>query len=139
VTPADYNQAWWELVNKYQGVAAPVQRTEENFDPGSKYHVPGNTPYARYFLAHIYQFQFHKALCEKAGYTGPLHRCSIYANKNAGQALANMLEMGQSQPWQAAMKSLTGVDHGDASAMLEYFAPLKQWLDEQTKGQKVGW
>ena len=116
-----------------------VARTEQDFDPGAKYHVAANVPYIRYFLADVYQFQFHRALCRTAGYQGPLHRCSIYGNKAAGAKLAKMLELGQSKPWPEAMLEMTGEREADASAIMEYFAPLKKWLDEQNKGQKVGW
>ncbi|MEM7016493.1 MAG: M2 family metallopeptidase [Pseudomonadota bacterium] len=138
-SPADYNQAWWQLREKYQGIQAPVARSEQDFDPGAKYHIPGNTPYTRYFLAHIQQFQFHRALCDAAGYKGPLHRCSIYNNKEAGAKLKAMLEMGSSQPWQEAMAAITGQRELDASAILDYFAPLKTWLDEQNAGRQCGW
>ena len=131
VGPNDYNKAWWDLRLKYQGIAPPVPRTEQDFDPGAKYHVPANTPYARYFLAHILQFQFHRALCREAGITGPLYQCSIYGNKKAGEKLKAMLAMGQSEPWPAALKAMTGEDKMDATAILDYFAPLKQWLDQQ--------
>jgi peptidyl-dipeptidase A len=137
--PADYNKAWWALRTKYQGIAAPVPRSEADFDPGAKYHVPGNTPYVRYFLARIYQFQFHRALCKAAGQKGPLHACSIHGSKEAGAKLKAMLEMGASKPWPEAMKAISGEDKGDASAMLEYFAPLRKWLAEQNKGQTCGW
>jgi peptidyl-dipeptidase A len=139
VTPANYNQAWWDLRAKYQGVAPPAPRSEQDFDPGAKYHVPGNTPYTRYFLAHILQFQFHRAMCRQAGHTGPLNRCSIYGNKNVGARLAKMLELGRSKPWPDALEALTGERQLDASAILEYFAPLKTWLDEQNKAAKLGW
>jgi peptidyl-dipeptidase A len=139
ISPADYNKAWWELRREYQGVAPPVERTEDDFDPGAKYHVAANVPYARYFLAAVLQFQFHRALCREAGYTGPLHRCSIYNNKDAGARLSRMLAMGQSRPWPEALETLTGERQMDAAAMLDYFAPLKQWLDEQNKGHKIGW
>lgn len=139
VTPEQYNQAWWQLREKYQGVAAPVARTENDFDAGAKYHVPGNTPYTRYFLAHILQFQFHKALCEIAKDNGPIHRCSIYNSKEAGTALNSMLEMGASQPWQNALEKITGKPEMDSSAILDYFAPLKTYLDEQNKGRTCGW
>jgi peptidyl-dipeptidase A len=138
VKPDHYNAAWWALRRKYQGVSEPVARSEADFDAGAKYHVPANTPYARYFLARILQFQFHRAMCRAAGYTGPLHACSIYDNKAVGQKLAKMLEMGQSRPWPDALEALTGERKMDASAMLEYFEPLKKWLDEQNKGRKVG-
>ncbi|MXR67433.1 peptidase M2 family protein [Shewanella sp. JBTF-M18] len=141
ITPAQYNQAWWELREKYQGVKAPIARSEADFDPGAKYHVPGNVPYTRYFLAHILQFQFHKALCDIAGDKGPVHRCSIYGNKDAGAKLNAMLEMGQSKPWPEALEVVTGSQNMDASAVLDYFAPLKVWLDEQNKqaNRQCGW
>jgi peptidyl-dipeptidase A len=139
VTPAQYNQAWWDLRLKYQGVAPPSMRGEEFFDPGAKYHVPDNTPYTRYFLAHILQFQFHRALSKTAGCTTPLHRCSIYESKQAGQRLNNVLTMGLSKPWPEALAALTDSDEMDASAILDYFAPLQAWLQEQTKGQPMGW
>jgi peptidyl-dipeptidase A len=139
VKPANYNKAWWELREKYQGVAPPVDRTEADFDPGAKYHIPSNTPYARYFLARIYQFQFYRAMCRAAGYTGPLNRCSVYGSKAAGQKLEAMLELGQSKPWPEALKAMTGEDRTDASAMVEYFQPLLTWLKEQNKNEKLGW
>ena len=131
VGPNDYNRFWWELREKYQGVAPPAPRTEQDFDPGAKYHVPANTPYARYFLAGILQFQFHRALCREAGFSGPLYQCSIYGNKKAGEKLKAMLAMGSSQPWPNALKAMTGEDKMDATAIIDYFAPLKSWLDEQ--------
>jgi peptidyl-dipeptidase A len=139
VTPENYNRAWWDLREKYQGVAAPDKRSESDFDPGAKYHVPGNTPYTRYFLADILQFQFHRALAQIAQCKDPLHRCSIYDNKEAGSRLAKMLEMGQSRPWQDALYTLTGSRQMDASAIVDYFAPLKKWLDDQNKGKPTGW
>ena len=133
IKPGDYNKAWWELRLKYQGIAPPSPRSEQDFDPGAKYHVASNTPYARYFLADILQFQFHRGLCRIAGYQGPLHRCSIYHNAAAGAALRKMLAMGQSRPWPEALKALTGEDKMDATALLDYFAPLQKWLDEQNR------
>ncbi|PAY02046.1 peptidyl-dipeptidase [Pseudoalteromonas sp. HM-SA03] len=139
ISPAEYNQAWWELREKYQGVKAPISRTENDFDPGAKYHVPGNVPYTRYFLAHILQFQFHKSLCEIAGSKEAIHRCSVYNSEAAGERLNAMLEMGSSKPWQQALKTLTGKDEMDATAVLDYFAPLQKYLDEQNKGRNCGW
>jgi peptidyl-dipeptidase A len=139
IAPDHYNRAWWDLKLRYQGVAPPTARGEEFFDPGAKYHVPANTPYTRYFLAQILQFQFHRALAKVAGCTTPLHRCSIYGSKEAGARLKAMLEMGASKPWPEALEALTGERQMDASAMAEYFAPLKTWLDEQNKGKPVGW
>ena len=137
--PADYNKAWWALREKYQGVKAPVARTEADFDAGAKYHVPANVPYTRYFLARILQFQFYRAMCQASGHKGPLHECSFYGSKEAGQKLWAMLSLGASKPWQDALEAMTGSRQTDAGALLEYFAPLASWLKEQNKGQKCGW
>jgi peptidyl-dipeptidase A len=139
ITPANYNEAWWALREKYQGIAPPVPRSAADFDPGAKYHIPANTPYTRYFLAFVLQFQFQKALCDAAGFKGPLSECSIYGNEAAGRKLMAMLAKGQSQPWQDTLYELTGTREMDASAILEYFAPLRAWLDEQNTGRKCGW
>jgi peptidyl-dipeptidase A len=139
ITPEQYNKAWWDLKAKYQGVAPPVERSEADFDPGAKYHIASNTPYARYFLARILQFQFHRALCEAAGEKGPLHRCSIYKSKAAGERLNKMLSMGKSKPWPDELEAISGQRQMDATAILDYFAPLKKWLDEQNQGEKLGW
>jgi peptidyl-dipeptidase A len=137
--PAEYNDDWWKLRLDYQGVASAVDRPSTSFDPGGKFHVPNNTPYIRYFLAHILMFQFHRALCDASGHTGPLHTCSIYGSKTAGERLGNMLAMGQSRPWPEALEALTGSDKMDGQAMLDYFAPLVGYLDAQNAGQQCGW
>jgi len=138
ITPENYNKAWWELREEYQGIAAPIDRDADAFDPGAKYHIPGGTPYSRYFLAHIQQFEFHKALCEISGNTDPIHRCSIYNSKEAGKALNTVLEMGSSKPWQEAYKVFTGKEEMDATAVLDYFSPLQTWLKEQNQGKQCG-
>jgi peptidyl-dipeptidase A len=139
VGPERYNDAWWALVNKYQGLAPPGPRPADAFDPGAKFHVADNTPYARYFLADIYEFQFYRAACRQAGWTGPLNRCSVYGNKDVGARFEAMLRMGQSKPWPEALKTFTGEDDLDASAIADYFAPLDAWLTRQNKGERCGW
>ncbi|WP_437291793.1 M2 family metallopeptidase [Sorangium sp. So ce406] len=139
IRPAEYNSAWWALRARYQGVAPPVPRSEADFDPGAKYHVAASVPYIRYFFAHILQFQFHRGLCEAAGYKGPLHRCTIHGSAEAGERLRRMMEMGRSRPWPEALEAVTGSRQMDAAAMLDYFAPLKEWLDQQNRGKTCGW
>jgi peptidyl-dipeptidase A len=139
ITPENYNSSWWALREKYQGVRPPVERTEADFDPGAKYHIPGNTPYARYFLAHILQFQFYKAAADEIGWKGPLHRCSFYGNKAVGERLNKMLAMGSSKPWPDALEAFTGTRQTDASAIVAYFQPLMKWLEEQNRGRPCGW
>jgi len=139
-TPAEYNAAWTADMLRYQGLVPPGgARPADAFDPGAKYHVPANVPYTRYFLAHIYQFQFHRAACQMAGWTGPLHRCSVYGNEEVGRRFNAMMEMGQSRPWPEALEAFTGERRTDASAVAEYFAPLNAWLTEQNRGQDCGW
>ncbi len=137
--PSEYNAAWWRLRAKYQGVAPPAPRSEEDFDPGAKYHIPANVPYTRYFIARILQYQFHRALCKVSGYEGPLHRCSIHGSKEAGQKLAAMLKLGRSRPWPDALEALTGERRMDATAIIDYYKPLTDWLSEQNKTETCGW
>jgi peptidyl-dipeptidase A len=139
VTPEHYNDAWWALVKQYQGLTPPGPRPADAFDPGAKYHIPGNTPYMRYFLARIYQFQFYRAACRQAGWTGPLNRCSVYGDKKVGEKFNAMLKLGQSKPWPEALEAFTGEKRLDASAIADYFAPLNVWLTKQNKGQTCGW
>ena len=140
ITPEQYNEAWWELRAQYQGIAPPGPRPADAFDPGAKYHIPGNTPYTRYFLARIFQFQFHRAACEQAGWKGPLHRCSIYGNKEVGEKFNAHAGDG---PVAALARGARGLHRRDATStpapMVDYFAPLNAWLTEQNKGETCGW
>jgi peptidyl-dipeptidase A len=139
ITPANYNSTWWQLREQYQGIRPPSPRGEQFFDPGAKYHIPANTPYARYFLSSVLQFQLHRALARSAGCATPLHRCSIYGSAAAGSRLKSALELGASRPWPDVLEALTGQREMDATAIAEYYAPLKTWLDQQNAGRKVGW
>ena len=139
ISPDEYNEAWWELREEYQGVRPPVERGNGYFDPGGKYHIANNVEYTRYFIGHILQFQFHEAACSTAGWEGPLHRCSIYGSGEAGERLAEMLAMGRSKPWPDALEAFTGTNRLDASAIIGYFAPLMEWLQLQNQGRRCGW
>lgn len=139
LTPETYNDGWWSLRREYQGVRPPIERSSDYFDPGGKYHIPNNVSYTRYFIAHILQFQFHKAACEMTGWEGPLHRCSIYGSAEVGEHFNAMLEMGQSSPWPDALEAFIGSREMDGSAVVEYFAPLMDWLKEQNEGRQCGW
>ena len=135
----ELNSSWWKLRKQYQGISTNEKRSEEYFDPGAKYHIPGNTPYTRYYLARIMQYQFHEALCNEAKFDGPLHECSIYGNKDAGEKIISTMAMGQSLPWQDAFENLTGSRKLSGKSILKYYAPLKDWLDEQNKERTCGW
>ena len=139
ISPDDYNKSWWEMRTRYQGIAPPVERSEADFDPGAKYHVPANVPYTRYFLARVLQFQFQRALCDIAGFEGGLHACSVFGSKEAGAKFHAMLEAGQSAPWQDTLETLTGTREADASAIIDYFQPLMGYLKEQNEGRSCGW
>ena len=139
VKPADYNKAWTDMRLQYQGIVPPGSRGADAFDAGAKYHVPAVVPYTRYFLARVLQFQFYEAACKTAGWTGPLHRCSFYGNKDVGKKLNAMLSMGASKPWPDALEAFTGSREMSGKPMLRYFAPLMAWLQEQNKGETCGW
>ncbi len=139
INPETYNAGWWELRRRYQGIEPPVDRTEADFDAGAKYHIPSNTPYMRYFLSFILQFQFYKGLCDAAGHQGPLYTCSFYDSKEAGAKFSAMMEMGKSRPWPEALEAVTGTQKMDSTALVEYFTPLLGWLKEQNKGRQCGW
>jgi peptidyl-dipeptidase A len=139
ITESNLNQSWVDLKRQYQGITPPVPRTEADFDPGAKYHIPATTPYARYFLARILQFQFYKAACDMSGWKGPLHRCSFYGNKEVGTRLNQMLAMGASKPWPDALQAFTGTREMSGRPLLEYFAPLQSWLEQQNAGKQCGW
>lgn len=139
ITPDQYTGAWHDLKREYQGITPPVERPSDAFDPGAKYHIPGNVSYTRYFLARLLQFQFYKAACDQAGWEGPLHRCSFYGNEEVGQRFNAMMEMGASKPWPDALEAFTGERQMSGKAMVEYFAPLMAWLEEQNEGKEQGW
>jgi len=139
VSADEMNDYWWELREKYQGVKSPIERPLDAFDPGAKYHIPGNTPYTRYYLARVLQYQFHEGLCKAMDFQGPLHECSIYGSQIAGDQLRAMLALGQSKPWQDALESIIGTRELSGTAMLNYYAPLKEWLDDKNKDRVCGW
>ena len=135
----ELNKAWWDMRESYQGIAPPDERSEDYFDPGAKYHIPGNTPYTRYYLARIMQYQFHESLCNDIGFSGPLHECSIYGNKLAGEKIISTMAMGQSAPWQDAFEKLTGSRNISGESVMNYYKPLKEWLDTQNNDRSCGW
>ena len=139
ITEENLNESWWEMRKYYQGIAPPSERSEEYFDAGAKYHIPGNTPYTRYYLARIMQYQFHEALCEASGYDGYLHECSVYGNKDAGEKIISTMALGQSLPWQDAFEKITDSRKLSGESILSYYAPLKKWLDEQNEFRTCGW
>ena len=135
----DLNTSWWDLRKEYQGITSPIPRDQDAFDPGAKYHIPANTPYTRYYLARILQYQFHESLCQQIGHKGPLHECSIYNNEIAGERLRAMLSLGQSKDWQSALEALTGTRELSGKALLNYYQPLKDWLDDKNANRSCGW
>ena len=139
IPPERYNEGWWKQVRQYQGMAPPVPRTEECFDAGMFYHVAYGVPYDRYFTALLLQFDFYRALCREAGYTGPLHRCSFYGSHAAGMRIRSAMRKGSSEPWPDVLRDLTGSKQMDGTALVEYLAPVHAWLKKQNEGRKCGW
>ena len=139
IDETNLNSSWWKLREYYQGINTSTERSEDYFDPGAKYHIPGNTPYTRYYLARIMQYQFHEALCNEIEFDGLLHECSIYGSEKAGDKIISTMAMGESLPWQDAFENLTGSRKLSGKSILNYYAPLKDWLDEQNKNRTCGW
>ncbi|XP_022084569.1 angiotensin-converting enzyme-like isoform X2 [Acanthaster planci] len=139
ITPENFNAEWWKLRTQYQGIVPPTPRSEANFDPAAKYHIPSDTPYIRYFVSLILQFQFHKAMCDAAGHTGALLKCDVYNSTDAGKLLGDMLQMGESREWPEALEKITGGRNMSAEPLLDYFEPLVTWLEEQNAGETLGW
>ena len=139
IDQTNLNSSWWKLREYYQGINTSTERSEDYFDPGAKYHIPGNTPYTRYYLARIMQYQFHEALCNEIEFDGLLHECSIYGSEKAGDKIISTMAMGESLPWQDAFENLTGSRKLSGKSILNYYAPLKDWLDEQNENRTCGW
>ncbi|OTF69605.1 hypothetical protein BLA29_007606 [Euroglyphus maynei] len=136
------NRHWWELRLKYQGISPPVKRTENDFDPGSKYHIPAGVEYVRYFVSHILQFQFYKHLCQNVTKRDDkLYQCDFYENRQAGQQLIEMLRKGSSDHWENILKDFIGTSKMSTDALYEYFAPLNQTLTEFINKNQIpiGW
>lgn len=139
IEESNLNSSWWDMRESYQGITSPVNRSEDYFDPGAKYHIPANTPYTRYYLARIMQYQFHEALCNAMNFDGLLHECSIYGNQIAGEKIISTMALGQSQPWQDAFENITGSRKLSGSSVMNYYKPLKEWLDKQNENRMCGW
>ncbi|CAG9795376.1 unnamed protein product [Diatraea saccharalis] len=142
-----YNCHWWRLREQYQGIKPPVLRSELDFDPGSKYHIPANIPYIRYFVSTILQFQIYRALCEKTGQyipgdpSRPLHKCDFYRNPEAGKILTRIMERGSSAPWSKILQETIGEWRLNGEALRDYFRPLENWLQSENlrTGEYLGW
>ncbi|CRK96558.1 CLUMA_CG009925, isoform A [Clunio marinus] len=142
-----FNCHYWLLREKYGGIKPPVLRSELDFDPGAKYHVPANVPYMKYFFSTVFQFQLHRAMCiaskefDPSNPSKPLHKCSIYRHHEAGHMLKKLMSKGASQPWQHTIQEVMGEGRLDGSAVREYFKPLEEWLrNENLRNQEyLGW
>uniref|UniRef100_A0A8C4RH50 Angiotensin-converting enzyme n=1 Tax=Erpetoichthys calabaricus TaxID=27687 RepID=A0A8C4RH50_ERPCA len=134
-------KTWWEMKRNLVGVAEPVPHDETYCDPPTLFHVSNDYSFIRYFTRTIYQFQFQKALCEEANHSGPLYKCDITNSTAAGLKLKNMLELGKSKPWTEALQRITGETRMNATALLDYFRPLEDWLkkDNELNNRYVGW
>lgn len=134
VDESKWNEHWWKLREQYQKVKAPVSRSESDFDPGAKYHIPADSQYIAYFIAHILQFQMHRGVCIAAGQydpndpAKPLHKCDIDGSKAAGLKIREGLQLGLSQHWSVALEKMTGERVISGAAVLEYFKPLYDFL-----------
>lgn len=141
IPPEKLNEEWWRMRRDLEGLIPPVSRNENNLDAVSYFHIAYDVPHIRYFVSRILTFQFHEALCNESGHTGPLHECDIYGSKAAGDLFSEFLSQGAKYPWDDTLEIITGQRVMSASSFLKYFQPLNDWLVKQNRlnEDEVGW
>ena len=134
--PADqFNKRWWELAAQYQGIAPPTIRGEEYCDAATKTHINNDAAqYYDYALSFVLLFQVHDHIAKQILHQDP-HATNYYGNNEIGKFIAEIMKPGASSDWRKLLKEKTGSDLS-AKAMLEYFAPLMDYLKEANKGRK---
>jgi peptidyl-dipeptidase A len=132
--PDRWNARWWELTRQYQGIAPPATRGEQFADALTKTHInddPGQ--YYDYALSFAILFQLHNHIARTILGQDP-RDTDYFGNRNVGQFLHALMAPGASRPWREVLRETTGQEL-DAQAMVEYFAPLYDWLREQNRGR----
>ncbi|XP_013173794.1 PREDICTED: angiotensin-converting enzyme-like [Papilio xuthus] len=129
----NWNQHWWDLRVNETGISPPVPRNESDLDPAAKYHVVSHVQYITYLVSHVLEFQILSSLCKKANYTGPLHNCSLRDVKEAGKLLSNGMSLGAGVDWRTVLQAITGETDLSSAGLLEYFAPLSQYLRKENE------
>lgn len=133
--PADqWNARWWELARRYQGIVPPTARGEQFADGLTKTHInddPGQ--YYDYALSFALLFQMHNHIAKNILNQDP-RNTNYYGNTGVGDFLRTLMAPGASRPWRDVLRETTGQEL-NANAMMEYFAPLYGWLQEQNRGR----
>jgi peptidyl-dipeptidase A len=119
-------------------VAPPAPRGEQFCDPATKTHINDNAAqYYKYAIAFAIKWQLHMHLAKNVLNQDPRHT-NFYGSKQAGDYLMKLMAPGATEDWQTLIKDATG-EELSARPMVEYFAPLMEWLKQQNAGRKVGW
>jgi len=134
----EWNQRWWHYVRDLQGVEPPTERGEEFCDAATKTHI-NDTPcyYYSYAIAEVFKHQLHDYIARKILHQPP-QSCNYANNQQVGDFLRSIMVKGDTQDWRKVLKEATGEDLS-TRAMVEYYAPLMKWLEEQNKGRPIGW
>lgn len=134
----ELNKRWWDYVARFQGIAPPEPRGEEYCDPATKTHINDDpAQYYKYAIAFAIKYQLHMYIAKNILHQDP-RNCSYYGNKELGAFLYNLMKVGATRDWRQLIREATGEDLS-AKAMLEYYAPLMKYLQEQNKGRDIGW
>jgi peptidyl-dipeptidase A len=136
--PGEFNKRWWEYAAKFQGVEPPAPRGEEYCDAATKTHINDDpAQYYDYTLAFLIKFQLHNYIAKNILHQDP-HHCNYFGNKEVGAWLSGLLKLGATRDWREVMKEKTG-EEISPSGMLEYFAPLLEYLKKENAGRTVSW
>ncbi len=133
--PADqWNARWWELARRYQGIVPPAPRDEQFADALTKTHINDDpAQYYDYALSFALLFQMHNHIAKNILHQDP-RNTNYYGNTGVGDFLRTLMAPGASRPWRDVLRETTGQEL-NANAMMEYFAPLHSWLQEQNRGR----
>jgi peptidyl-dipeptidase A len=138
--PEEIQSRWWKYVAEFQGVEPPSNRNgmNDHCDACSKTHI-NDLPaqYYNYALSTVIKYQMHDHICKKILKQDP-HSCNYYGHKEVGDFLKSIMKQGALRPWRDVLKEATG-EPLSTRALVEYFKPLDPWLDQELKGQAVGW
>ncbi|MFB0938062.1 MAG: M2 family metallopeptidase [Urechidicola sp.] len=131
----EYNKKWWELSKKYQGMVPPSERGEEYCDAASKTHINNDAAqYYDYAISYILLFQFHDHISKNI-LKQDTHATNYFGSKEVGEFLNGVLKQGANCDWNELLKESVGSEMS-AKPMLDYFAPLMEYLKDQNKGKE---
>lgn len=133
---SQYNQLWWELVKKYQGIVPPTERKDADgyCDAATKTHINDDPAgYYDYSISNVFLFQVHTYIANNILHQDP-HATNYWGNKGVGDFLKPIMAKGETEDWRELMKESIGSDLS-AKPMVDYFEPLMAYLKKVNAGR----